>query len=174
MRRSSISAAACAIGRGRARAARFRRALGHSVGGDAEGLGRAPDGCGELPRHAGHARHARRQHGDRRMRSADLRRRPLRRSRHRQAATRSRRNARIIHIDGDPAEIGKLRRPEVGIGGDLESRSSTGLTSKPKEVSGWRTRCNAERRAMGGPLRCAGHRRLCARHAEAAFRKRRR
>ena len=27
--------------------------------------------------------------------------------------------ARIIHIDGDPAEIGKLKRPEVGMAGDL-------------------------------------------------------
>jgi acetolactate synthase-1/2/3 large subunit len=49
-------------------------------------------------------------------------------------------NARIIHIDGDPAEIGKLRRPEVGIGGDL-SLILDQLTAEPGDISGWRARC---------------------------------
>jgi acetolactate synthase-1/2/3 large subunit len=49
-------------------------------------------------------------------------------------------NARIIHIDGDPAEIGKLRRPEVGIGGDL-TVILVRLTATPGDISGWRTRC---------------------------------
>jgi acetolactate synthase I/II/III large subunit len=50
-------------------------------------------------------------------------------------------NARIIHIDGDPAEIGKLRRPEVGIGGDLTLVLDR-LTAQPKDLSGWQARCN--------------------------------
>ena len=29
-------------------------------------------------------------------------------------------HARVIHIDGDPAEIGKLRRADVGLVGDLK------------------------------------------------------
>jgi acetolactate synthase-1/2/3 large subunit len=49
-------------------------------------------------------------------------------------------NARIIHIDGDPAEIGKLRRPEVGIGGDLTVILDR-LTATPGDISGWQTRC---------------------------------
>jgi acetolactate synthase-1/2/3 large subunit len=50
-------------------------------------------------------------------------------------------NAKIIHIDGDPAEIGKLRRPEVGIGGDLNLVLDR-LTAKPADISGWQARCN--------------------------------
>jgi acetolactate synthase-1/2/3 large subunit len=49
-------------------------------------------------------------------------------------------NARIIHIDGDPAEIGKLRRPEVGIGGDLTLVLDR-LTAQPGDISGWQARC---------------------------------
>jgi acetolactate synthase-1/2/3 large subunit len=49
-------------------------------------------------------------------------------------------NARIIHVDGDPAEIGKLRRPEVGIGGDLSTILDR-LTAMPGDISGWQARC---------------------------------
>ncbi len=54
-------------------------------------------------------------------------------------------NARIIHIDGDPAEIGKLKRPEVGIAGDLNLILDR-LTAKP-DAAPWRAKCadNAER-----------------------------
>ena len=55
-------------------------------------------------------------------------------------------NARVIHVDGDPAEIGKLRRPEVGIGGDLTLVLDR-LTATPGDISAWQTRCagNAKR-----------------------------
>src|SRR5205085_5800616 len=49
-------------------------------------------------------------------------------------------NARVIHIDGDPAEIGKLRRPEVGIGGNLTQVLDL-LTAAPADISGWQARC---------------------------------
>jgi acetolactate synthase-1/2/3 large subunit len=47
--------------------------------------------------------------------------------------------AKVIHIDGDPAEIGKLRPPEVGIAGDI-SRALDGLTAVPA-IDGWRAHC---------------------------------
>jgi len=50
--------------------------------------------------------------------------------------------ARIIHVDGDPAEIGKVKRPEVGIAGDL-SRVLDRLTATPKDIAGWRAKCAA-------------------------------
>lgn len=50
-------------------------------------------------------------------------------------------NARIVHIDGDAAEIGKLRRPEVGVGGDLSAILDR-LTATPADISGWQARCN--------------------------------
>jgi acetolactate synthase-1/2/3 large subunit len=49
-------------------------------------------------------------------------------------------NAKVIHIDGDPAEIGKLRRAEVGISGDL-SAVLEALTAFPAEADGWKERC---------------------------------
>jgi len=50
------------------------------------------------------------------------------------------RRAKVIHIDGDPAEIGKLRRPEVGISGDL-TQVLDRLTAAPGDISGWQARC---------------------------------
>jgi acetolactate synthase-1/2/3 large subunit len=55
-------------------------------------------------------------------------------------------NARIIHVDGDPAEIGKLRRPEVGISGDL-SLVLDGLDAATGGIGEWRARCNANAKA---------------------------
>jgi acetolactate synthase-1/2/3 large subunit len=49
--------------------------------------------------------------------------------------------AKVIHIDGDPAEIGKLRRPEVGIAGDI-ARILDLLTAVP-DADGWRAECVA-------------------------------
>jgi acetolactate synthase-1/2/3 large subunit len=49
--------------------------------------------------------------------------------------------AKVIHLDGDPAEIGKLRRPEVAIACDL-SRGLELLTARP-DVAAWRARCDA-------------------------------
>jgi len=48
--------------------------------------------------------------------------------------------AKVIHIDGDPAEIGKLRRPEVGIAGDL-SLILDQLTATPADLCAWQARC---------------------------------
>ena len=47
--------------------------------------------------------------------------------------------AKVIHIDGDPAEIGKLRRPEVAIAGDL-NRILDQLTARP-DIDTWRAKC---------------------------------
>lgn len=49
--------------------------------------------------------------------------------------------AKVIHIDGDPAEIGKLRRPEVGIAGDLAQLLDQ-LVAVP-QIEAWRAECAA-------------------------------
>ena len=49
-------------------------------------------------------------------------------------------NARVIHLDGDPAEIGKLRRAEVGLAGDL-SQILDRLDAIPADIADWRARC---------------------------------
>jgi acetolactate synthase-1/2/3 large subunit len=54
--------------------------------------------------------------------------------------------AKVIHIDGDPAEIGKLRRAEVGIAGDLGAILDR-LTASPDGAAGWKQRC-AEQKKM--------------------------
>lgn len=48
-------------------------------------------------------------------------------------------NARVIHLDGDESEIGKLRRAEVGISGDL-SAALDALTATP-DIIAWREQC---------------------------------
>ncbi len=48
--------------------------------------------------------------------------------------------ARIVHVDGDPAEIGKLKRVDVGIAGDL-TRVLDRLTAVPAGIDPWRARC---------------------------------
>lgn len=53
-------------------------------------------------------------------------------------------NARVIHIDADPAEIGKLRRAEVGIAGDMAAILAA-LTAKP-DCAAWTTWCAARKR----------------------------
>jgi acetolactate synthase-1/2/3 large subunit len=52
--------------------------------------------------------------------------------------------ARVIHIDGDPAEIGKLRRAEIGIAGDLNALLD-GLTAIPARCQPWRDQCAAQK-----------------------------
>lgn len=52
--------------------------------------------------------------------------------------------ARVIHIDGDPAEIGKLRRPEVAIAGDL-SEILDRLTASPDRAEPWKEQCAAQK-----------------------------
>ena len=54
-------------------------------------------------------------------------------------------NARVIHLDGDPAEIGKLRRAEVGITGDL-SAILDALVATPS-IEPWAEECLALSRA---------------------------
>lgn len=53
-------------------------------------------------------------------------------------------NAKIIHVDGDPAEIGKLRRAEVGIAGDLSAILDR-LDAKPA-AAGWTRQCIAQKK----------------------------
>ncbi|MDB5692863.1 MAG: acetolactate synthase isozyme 2 large subunit-like [Alphaproteobacteria bacterium] len=48
-------------------------------------------------------------------------------------------NARIIHLDGDAAEIGKLRRADVGIAGDIVQAMDL-LTAIPR-CAAWRDQC---------------------------------
>ncbi|MGZ8283321.1 MAG: acetolactate synthase 2 catalytic subunit [Allosphingosinicella sp.] len=49
-------------------------------------------------------------------------------------------NARVIHIDGDRSEIGKLKHADVGLAGDLALILDR-LNTAPADISGWRTRC---------------------------------
>ena len=55
-------------------------------------------------------------------------------------------DAKVIHIDGDPAEIGKLRDPDVGISGDI-SVALEALTARADRAVGWAQRCAAQRAA---------------------------
>jgi acetolactate synthase-1/2/3 large subunit len=52
--------------------------------------------------------------------------------------------AKVIHIDGDPAEIGKLRVPEVGVAGDI-AQILERLTAVPK-VADWAKQCQAQKK----------------------------
>lgn len=54
-------------------------------------------------------------------------------------------NAKVIHIDGDPAEIGKLRRAEVGLAGDVSAILDR-LTAVPADAADWRARCAEHKR----------------------------
>lgn len=51
--------------------------------------------------------------------------------------------AKVIHIDGDPAEIGKLRVPEVGLSGDMSAILDR-LTAIPN-IGEWAEQCRAQR-----------------------------
>jgi acetolactate synthase-1/2/3 large subunit len=53
-------------------------------------------------------------------------------------------NARVVHIDGDPAEIGKLRRAEIGIAGDIEAILDA-LNAVP-DAAAWRALCLRRKR----------------------------
>ena len=53
--------------------------------------------------------------------------------------------AKVIHIDFDPAEIGKLRCPEVGIAGDI-CAIVDGLAATPGRISPWAAHCAARKR----------------------------
>lgn len=51
--------------------------------------------------------------------------------------------AKVIHIDGDPAEIGKLRRPEVALCGDI-SAILDALFERP-DCADWSEQCAAQK-----------------------------
>jgi len=51
--------------------------------------------------------------------------------------------AKVIHIDGDPAEIGKLRRPEVALCGEI-SAILDALSGLPN-CAGWGEQCAAQK-----------------------------
>ncbi|MEQ7874754.1 acetolactate synthase 2 catalytic subunit [Sphingomonas sp. ASV193] len=52
-------------------------------------------------------------------------------------------NAKVIHLDADPAEIGKLRRAEVAIAGDLGEMLDR-LDARPA-CDGWTSQCAAQK-----------------------------
>lgn len=55
-------------------------------------------------------------------------------------------NASVIHLDADPAEIGKLRHADVGIAGDLPA--VLGALAQPLELNAWRAHCAGLRRSF--------------------------
>jgi len=54
--------------------------------------------------------------------------------------------AKIIHIDGDPAEIGKLRDADVGIAGDI-SAILDALAARAENAFEWAKKCAAQKQA---------------------------
>ncbi|WP_338056320.1 acetolactate synthase 2 catalytic subunit [Sphingomonas ginkgonis] len=54
-------------------------------------------------------------------------------------------NAAVIHIDGDAAEIGKLRSADVGIAGDVSAILDR-LVARPAELEGWTGECLEQKR----------------------------
>ena len=106
----------------KARAAEALRELAELTGipgrHHADGARRVPRRPRAVPRHAGHARQLHRGH-------RDAEGRPAHRARARASTTASPASstafapdAKIIHVDIDPAELGKVRRPDVPIVGD--------------------------------------------------------
>jgi acetolactate synthase I/II/III large subunit len=53
-------------------------------------------------------------------------------------------HARVIHIDADPSEIGKLRQAEAGVTGDMR-RALKHLTFPLDEIQEWREECAANK-----------------------------
>jgi acetolactate synthase-1/2/3 large subunit len=53
-------------------------------------------------------------------------------------------NAKVVHIDADPAEIGKLRAADVGVTGDMTAILER-LTARPN-VEGWAEQCQAQKK----------------------------
>lgn len=53
-------------------------------------------------------------------------------------------NAKVVHIDADPAEIGKLRAADVGVTGDMTAILER-LTAQP-DVAGWAKQCQAQKK----------------------------
>jgi len=55
-------------------------------------------------------------------------------------------NAKVVHLDVDPAEVGKLRRPDVAVIGELRL-SLSALTGEPYGDETWRQACRDSKRA---------------------------
>ncbi|GAA3995609.1 acetolactate synthase 2 catalytic subunit [Sphingomonas humi] len=53
-------------------------------------------------------------------------------------------NAKVIHLDANPAEIGKLRRAEVGFAGDI--RAALDAFEARPDVAAWLAHCQGQRR----------------------------
>ena len=123
------------------------------------GLGAHAARSSALPRHGRHARGALHEPPARRVRSADRARHPLRRPRHRQGRRRSARGAKIVHVDIDASELGKIKQPFLGIEADV------GAWLRALAAAG-----RAERRAASGRARM----RAAARRASAGDARRRR
>ena len=117
--RCSTSAAACSR-RGPRGAPGARRADRHPGRHHADGPGRVPRQPPAAPRDARHARLGPRGRRPAEVRPADRPRRALRRPGHRASSPPSRPDAKIVHVDIDPAEIGKNRRADVPIVGDCQ------------------------------------------------------
>jgi acetolactate synthase-1/2/3 large subunit len=64
-------------------------------------------------------------------------------------------NAKVIHIDGDPAEIGKLRPADVGMAGNLTAILDR-LTACPADAGQWREQCAAQKALWATPYDAPG------------------
>ena len=102
----------------------------------------------------GHARQRHRRDGDAAQRPADRPRRPLRRPHHRRLDGFAP-DAKVIHVDIDPAEQGKVRRPDVPIVGDCKRGDRradhgdrgplAGRASTHADTSAWKSRISGWR-----------------------------
>ena len=87
-------------------------------GHDADGPGLLPRLTSAVPGHARHARQLHRRHRHAAFRPADRPRQPVRRPGDRQGVDAFAPDAKVIHVDIDPAEHHKVRVADVAIAGD--------------------------------------------------------
>ncbi len=137
--------------RGAARAGRAHRV---PRGDDADGAGAFPDDHDAVPGHAGHARQLHRHHRDAAVRPADRAGLALRRPRRPARSTAFAPGAKIIHVDIDPAELGKVRRPDVPIVGDCRLV----IEEMVKAVRAEKNKRERGRRSTAGTSSCASGR----------------
>jgi acetolactate synthase-1/2/3 large subunit len=64
--------------------------------------------------------------------------------------------AKVIHIDGDPAEVGKLRRADVALIGDLDLILDR-LTARPTNAGAWRQQCVVQKALWAVPYDAPGN-----------------